>query len=303
MEIKILNECEVNNKIYGGHAGSKKGIVIDGNNYMVKFPKSTSNLENVNMSYTTSPLSEYIGSKIFSMCGIDTQEVILGIYDGKLVVACKDFLKFGEMLISYNGIKNDYDKKIEDSLGGGLKTDIKELEVVFSENRFLKSLPDFRKHFWNMFVIDSLILNNDRNSENYGIIYNVLDDSIRIAPVYDNGACLSPKVDNEKIIHILNDYVSFINSVYNSRTCSFTLNGENINPLKYIESMSNNELNEAIVRIVPLIDLDAIDRLIDEIPNSVHDILVMSEERRSLYKKYIRYIYENILLKVYEKLN
>ena len=65
--IKIINlDNSIESNIpYGGHAGSKKGIIYNNENWFIKFPKSTKSMEKVAISYTTSPLSEYIGSKIY----------------------------------------------------------------------------------------------------------------------------------------------------------------------------------------------------------------------------------------------
>lgn len=49
---------------YGGNAGFKKGVTIDGINWIIKFPQETSTFSNVDISFTTAPLSEYIGSHI-----------------------------------------------------------------------------------------------------------------------------------------------------------------------------------------------------------------------------------------------
>ena len=48
------------------------------------------------LSYVTSPLSEFIGSKIYKILGYTVHETLLGIcFDGKrnkIVCACKDFI-------------------------------------------------------------------------------------------------------------------------------------------------------------------------------------------------------------------
>ena len=42
------------------------------------------------------PLSEYLGSHIYSILGYPAHETILGVRDGLLVVACKDFCEEDE---------------------------------------------------------------------------------------------------------------------------------------------------------------------------------------------------------------
>ncbi len=46
---------------YGGHGGSKKGVIIDNERWFLKYPKSTKSMDVQNLSYSTTPLSEYLG--------------------------------------------------------------------------------------------------------------------------------------------------------------------------------------------------------------------------------------------------
>ncbi len=64
MKLIDFNGFPVSYRVYGGSAGRKNGIIYNGRNYLVKFPGSTSGMQNVVISYTNSPLSEYIGSHI-----------------------------------------------------------------------------------------------------------------------------------------------------------------------------------------------------------------------------------------------
>ena len=76
---------------YGGHGGSKKGILINGEKWFLKYPKSTKSMNVEGLSYSTTPISEYIGSHIYETIGLDTHKTKLGIANGKVVGACKDF--------------------------------------------------------------------------------------------------------------------------------------------------------------------------------------------------------------------
>ena len=79
---------------YGGHAWNKLGVIINNENWFLKFPQSIRNFtRKVEISYTTSPISEYIGSHIYEIIGIPVHKTMLGIKDKKVVVACKDFKK------------------------------------------------------------------------------------------------------------------------------------------------------------------------------------------------------------------
>lgn len=47
-----------------------------------------------------------------------------------------------------------------------------------------------KEHFWNMFIIDSLIGNYDRHNENWGILVNDEKQEMKVSPIYDCGSYL-----------------------------------------------------------------------------------------------------------------
>ena len=62
-----------NQRMYGGTAGRKMGIFYKGENYILKFPGNLreQQMKNINLSYSNSPVCEYIGSKIYEILGLD----------------------------------------------------------------------------------------------------------------------------------------------------------------------------------------------------------------------------------------
>lgn len=74
--IHDLNGCDLSdrNGTYGGMAGLKEGVVYNGENWLIKYPKNTKGMIVQDISYTTSPLSEFIGSHIYSILGYDVHE-------------------------------------------------------------------------------------------------------------------------------------------------------------------------------------------------------------------------------------
>ena len=119
MNIYNFDECSYSNRHgrYGGMAGDKDGILINNEPYIIKYPKSTKGMTGNIASYTTSPLSEYIGSHIYKILGFDVHETYLGIRNNKVVVACKDFQKnFGD-LAEVRTLKNAANKEISEYMG------------------------------------------------------------------------------------------------------------------------------------------------------------------------------------------
>ena len=300
--------CEANNRYYGGHAGAKKGIIYNGENWFLKFPKNTKNINKNSQlrSYASSPICEYIGSHIYNLLGITTHETILGIYETKVVVACRDFLNDGDLLYDYNAIKNDFSLEQEEILesisSSDYNVELEEVLKLLEINQTFESKQNIKKQFWQMFLVDAFINNNDRNSGNWGIISHKNNKSFTLAPVYDNGASFNSKLPDKKLEEILENKVSMLNSFYNSRICAFTYQDKQINPLKYIESMQNEELNKVILEIVPKINLDDIAKLINDIPNEYANLPVLSNSQKNFYLKSLTYIYDKVLYPTYKNL-
>lgn len=308
IEIKNLDSCEVTNKGYGGHSGSKKSIIIDNEKWLLKYPKSTKSMNVVGLSYTTTPLSEYLGSHIYETIGVDTHKTILGISNGKLVVACKDFLKNTEEIIDFNAIKNNYDERTEkyleerNSSNFDKNDDLEDVMYIMDNNDYFFKIPELKTRFWDMFVIDAFISNNDRNEANWGLVYDKETGNLRLSPVYDNGASFYGKSDDEKLKNILSNEVKFKQMAYDSSVSNFMINGKLINPLKYIESMNNSYCNSAIKRIIPKIDMDKIKTIFDEIPSKCNELSVFSDIQKEVYYEVLNYRLDNVLKPVYKKL-
>ncbi|HBA69055.1 MAG TPA: hypothetical protein DCZ40_06835 [Lachnospiraceae bacterium] len=247
MEIINFNDFQQNQRMYGGTAGRKMGITYNGKDYLLKFPGNLKEqkMKNINLSYSNSPVCEYIGSKIYELVRLPVHNTILGTRNGKTVVACEDFLQ---------------------------------------------DVPGVKEHFWNMFIMDALIGNSDRNNSNWGIILRK-DGSKDIAPVYDNGNCLNSKWDDEKMRIVMNDADRMEAEAYKARRCIFELHGKRINPYHIIESRECPECLEAVYRLTPQIgnNMDKIQTMIKEIP-------ILSEIQKRFFISIIECRYEKVLL-------
>ena len=300
-----FNKCETTNKGYRGHSGSKKGIVFQGENYLLKYPKfrKSWNVEGL------TPISEYLGSHIYEIIGIDTHKTILGLCDGKIVVACKDFLNSTEEIIDFNAIKNSYDKDLEQYLEARNSSlfdqhdNLEDILYLMNHNEYFAKVPDLKERFWDMFVIDALINNNDRNEANWGLVLDKENGSLRMAPVYDNGASFYGKSNDDKLSEIIKNEVKLKQVAYDSCISIYTNKEKIMNPLKFMETMQNEECNQAILRIVPKIDLIKIKELIYSIPEKAFELDVMSEIQKAAYYKIIEYRYQEVLNPIYEKLS
>jgi len=309
IKIENFDLFKVSGISYGGHGGSKRGIIINNERWFLKYPKSTKSMDVEGLSYRATPLSEYLGSHIYKSTGLETHETKLGFANGKIVVACKDFLESNETIIDYNMIKNEYDENVERAIEHLSSTsnidsnhDLEEVLLIMEENPYFKSIPELIMRFWDMFVIDAFINNNDRNEGNWGLVLNKENNELRLSPIFDNGASFYNKSDNEKLNSIYNDEIKFKQSVYDSCISVYKLKGKRINPLKYIENMDNIECNKAILRMVPKINMDKITSIFEEIPEEYNGLAVLSGTQKTYYLKSLEYRYEKVLVPVCNKL-
>lgn len=105
--IKILdlndnsNDMEIGtanvDRVYGGRGGKKVAGRIGSDYYLIKMPNNLTNRserpgENIEIPYNNSPISEYIGSHVYEIVGMQVHDTYLGFRNGKVAVACKDVI-------------------------------------------------------------------------------------------------------------------------------------------------------------------------------------------------------------------
>lgn len=274
------------NKSYAGANGSKISVIYEGEQYMLKFPPHPS--KNEGMSYSNSCISEYLGCRIFESVGIPVQKTLLGVYETeksgkKVVVACKDFTSAGVILQDFASLKN----QMIDSERNGYGTELDNIVSVFTEQTAMEpEAVSFR--FWDMFIVDALIGNWDRHNGNWGFLYDVQEDSLALAPVFDCGSSLFPQADEKMIAHILTDKREMHHRIYNIPLSAIQKNGKKINYYAFISSLENEDCSQALKRILPRIDMKKIAGIIDETP-------FISDLQKDFYKTMIAARKERIL--------
>lgn len=289
-----FTNCKINKyKYYGGRNGGKICIIYNNEEYMLKFPAINQGVEEY--EYSNSCISEYLACHILETLGLNVQKTLLGEYtiqgNNKIVVACKDFTNETTILKQFAELKNS---QIETSKNG-YGTELSEIIETIEEQQIYDA-KELKEFFWNMFIADTLVGNFDRHNGNWGFLINEKLKNIEIAPIYDCGSCLYPQLTDERISEIINDEKEIESRVYIFPTSSIKENDVKINYFEFISSLKNEECNDALKRIVPLIDLKKIDNIIDEIP-------VISEIRKEFYKKIIKERYYKILIFSLDKLN
>ena len=276
--IDFTNAIEQLNSYRGSE--KKKSLIYNDHKYLAKFPDPIRE-KNKNISYINNAFSEYIGSNIFKIVGIKTQNTILGKYQyngkEKIVCACEDFTDEKHVLYEFENLalSTNPDKKIE--------TELNDIMEVIEESKMINNI-ETKEKFWDMFVIDSLIGNTDRHNGNWGFLLNKTTGKVSFSPIYDCGSCLKPMLEDEEIENM--SQIELKNLAINCYSC-IKENGKKINYMSYIRQMQNEECNNAIKRLFSNINIEEINKFIDNIE-------CISNIRKDFYKNIIEQRYEII---------
>lgn len=134
-----------------------------------------------------------------------------------------------------------------------------------------------------MCIFDFLIANQDRHSENWGLIFDSKNIAT-FAPLYDNGSSLFNGIDNEKVDRYLNNDTEF--KAYTNRAKSiFTINDKkkpkHLKLLQYLIDNDRDLFLESFSRFEGF-GFDIIYNSIDSV-----DYKFMTEKRKQLVIKLI----------------
>lgn len=278
-------------KVYNGANGKKIAVEYNGTLYMLKFPPSGKN-KPTELSYTNSCFSEHIASSIFNLIGVKAHETILGTFKvagkEKVVCACKDFTADGKRFFDFCSIKNT----ILESDSNGTGTELEDILDTIEKQQYI-SPKELERHFWDVFIVDTLLGNFDRHNGNWGFLFDESTGETILAPVYDCGSCLLPQADMRIMNEVLTNEDALSSRIYQYPTSVIKQNNRKINYYDFLMDAEYEECNKAVKRIVPRINLGEISTFIDEVP-------YLSELQKEFYKHYIRARYDFILTPAFD---
>ncbi len=162
----------------------KKAWIIDnGTRYLLKSGYKNEILQ---------PFNEVLASEICKRLGFYHVEYSLDTYKDMVVSKCPCFITKDTELITCYQIKNDM--KRYDSL-----KDYEEYIKKLEEH----NIDNAREKLENMYILDFLIMNEDRHLNNFGIIREVNTlEWIDVAPIFDNGQSLNIDYYDAEELHI-----------------------------------------------------------------------------------------------------
>ena len=162
----------------------KKAWIIDGGTrYLLKSGYKNELLQ---------PFNEVLASEICKRLGFNHVSYSLDTYKDTVVSKCPCFITKDTELITCFQIRNDM--KRNDNI-----KDYEEYIKVLEEH----GISDARIKMENMYIIDYLIMNEDRHLNNFGIIRDVNTLKwLDVAPIFDNGQSLNIAYYDNEEMHI-----------------------------------------------------------------------------------------------------
>ena len=278
-----FTSCErLPGRAYNGANGKKIAVRYDGDVWMLKFPPSAAEKPTA-LSYTNSCLCEHLASTIANMIGLKSQETRLGTFANgktKTVCACRDFTSGGKVFYDFCSIKNT----VIDSETGGTGTELDDVLETIDKQSFVDPVM-LKDYFWDLFVVDAFLGNFDRHNGNWGFLVDPVSRKAEIAPAFDFGSCLLPQADDEIMRCVIKDKAERDARIYNFPASALKQNGKKIAYADFMAANRDGILAPSFTRIVPHIDLAAINAFIDGTP-------LLTDLQRFFYKTYLSARYE-----------
>ena len=143
-------------------------------------------------SETLQPFNEVLASEICKRLGFNHVTYTIDTYKDIVVSKCPCFInKDTELITCYQIINNM--QRHDDT------RDYEDYIKILEDN----GIKDAREKIENMFILDFLIMNEDRHLNNFGIIRDVNTLKwLDVAPIFDNGQSLNIEYYDEEELHI-----------------------------------------------------------------------------------------------------
>ena len=302
----LKNDFSHCHKISGGLDGNaqKTRIVYNGEIYIIKFgddlePDPKRPLKG---SYNHLPIVEHVGCKVARALGLPVQETLLGFYEGRWVVACKDFvlpLGDGFSLQSYNS----FEIELVPPRRRGKIPKLSNINHVFDTHRFFDGIRDVvRERYWDTMVFDSIIANNDRHGGNWGYIGKrtaspdgcMSNRFFDLAPIYDCGSSLSAWLDEKEMPELFSNAKTLEGRAFDYPAACLVISGDRrISYHDLLMSDAGSPARASLMKLAPAIRSLNIDAVLDAVPE-------ISDVRRDFYKATLYSRIKHILQPAYE---
>lgn len=257
---------------------------------LFKFPK----VHTENDCVTTEHVSEHLAYVLGKMLDVETAEVDIGTYNGRIGSMSYFVCKPGEYLIE--GISFISGKYPQYDTNKMMNT---EDNQYYCLEQILRSVPkDFPVEYWiEMMLFDFLIGNRDRHQSNWALLFEIINTSkdpeymkmqLKSCPLYDNGSSLCCYITEDQLPELLGKDIKRFNAVVDSKSKSIIrIDGSNKNTPKHSDVvkylLSNFHPTEKIARrFLKRLNANKIREVLNEYPESI-----LSQQKKELISRFL----------------
>ncbi|MCC8106064.1 MAG: hypothetical protein LIO99_08700 [Clostridiales bacterium] len=161
---------------------------------------------------------------------------------------------------------------------------------IISDYAYGISEQEIRKFYAEQFVVDAFLGNTDRNNRSWGFLSKP-GEPPRIAPVFGCSSCLCPSVREDELSEqrAVMEALNGISVIRNQ-------DGNQIPYKQFLFSCRNEDVDLALLKIVPRIEISEIFEMIANTP-------YVSTRRKEFYCNYLLATYKRVLVPAFEKVN
>lgn len=280
--MRELSRYQKNGCFYTGRR-KKTGILISGENYVVKYRRHSPE------GAVCDHVSEYLGSHIFDMLGVSTQDTWLGTCRGEEVVLCKDFSYEAARFLSFDQLGEYF----LDLTGRTVLYEYDQIIEVLTRIPGISAAKVIINTFWDMVVIDAFLANGERDGSSWGILEK--GDQYLPAPVLGNDSCLFPEVvTDEQCREILASKEEMERRIFDMPVPKFLYKGRAHSYYDIISGHYFSDCDRALWRIIQKMDFTAVNYLVES-------VAFTSSTRKKFLMRILEERYKNLLLKPFEK--
>lgn len=136
-----------------------------------------------------------VSTRILGEMGIPVQDVELGIYKGRYVVASKDYMKNSERFESLRSLLYPT---------GETSDDLSDITKKFGELKY-DNKDDMISWFWSVLVVNGALCYAGRSLDNMGVLYDVNTKTIRACPIIGGHRGLDFSKDESRMKRVLHN--------------------------------------------------------------------------------------------------
>lgn len=208
--------------------------------YILKYPR------NFQVGVSWEDITELIASQVGKLLKLKTMDVEIVKREGRRGALLKNFVPYKGQFLEGGSILSDFEE-YESSVLSELKGE----DLINFGLDMIEKLPfwkDIKKEFIAMNFFDILIGNQDRHPFNWMMLY--YEDGKKIfSPIYDNGASLGFRFDDEKLKMYLSNEVQLNKYIRNTKVKAGLFEYKQVKAKDLIKVMKNRYIEESKITI------------------------------------------------------